>query len=854
MKRVSLLTFTLMFLVIGGARAGYITPDLSAQLDKMSGDEFISSVVMLESKVDIAALNSELNRMHATREYRHEVVVRALMKKARDTQGGLVAYLESGIAEGRVRDYRTLWIDNLVVVDATKEFVEQMSNRVDVGDMYLDYEIENIQPVSENAAPEKLIASIEEGLERINAPLAWARGYTGAGRLVSHLDTGVDGNHQALSARWRGTHAPSSECWYDPVTGTTFPFDSGGHGTHTMGTICGYQTNTDDHIGVAYDAEWISAGVIDRVDIPTTIADAITAFQWTADPDGDPGTVDDVPDVNSNSWGISPIYHSDYLPGGACDNMFWSALDGCEAAGVVVVFAAGNEGASPPNAIRNPANRASSPYDSFCSGAIDGADYGNDPIAYFSSQGPAPSACGSETTKPEVSAPGVDVRSSYPGGGYTTMSGTSMACPHVAGAVAVLRQADPNATSEQVKFALMQSAQDLGSTGEDNTYGWGLIDLDAALDVLGASGCWWELNCSVNDPPAIIPPEGGSFSFDASLTNHCDSTRSVDVWTMARLPGGFVYGPVLQFNNVPFGPDQVRSVTGMTHYVPAGAPEGSYEYRIYFGDYPSAPEDSCSFNVYKQGEGGGGPYSVLILLSDYSTSEAGNASSALLADGRFTGVDVMDVSTSTPILDDLLPYDVVQVWSNYPFADAAAIGDVLADYVDLGGAVVLSQFSFTSSWAIGGRIMSDYSPLGVGYNYLVPVSLGTYDPSHPIMAGVSTLTEGAYSVDAPVQPDGDVIASWDNGNPCVAVNSAAPRVVALNMYFGVTYFQIGGDWDILLPNAAAYAGDNSFMRVTGSENNDFVTLPGSDRQTVTGGKGLKTDSPATVGSPGSMVR
>lgn len=482
MKRAFLLAFALMFIAAGGTRAGYITPDLDAQLEKMTPAETITVIVMLEDRVDIRALKSELYEMHTTRAERHEIAVTTLMQKAEETQGDLLAFLEEGKTAEEVIDYHNLWISNIVIVEATKDFVEQLANRVDVSDIYLDYEIERVKPVSVSDA-QGAIASIEEGLQRIKAPEIWAMGYTGAGRLVCNLDTGVHGSHAALTDRWRGNTEPWEECWYDPVTGTDYPFDAGSHGTHTMGTICGYQENTDDHIGVAYEAEWIAAGVIDRVDIPTTIADALTAFEWAADPDGDPGTTDDVPDVCSNSWGISPIYHGSYLPDGPCDQMFWEVLDGCEAAGCVVVFAAGNEGTS-TNAVRNPANRAVDPYNTFSIGAIDGSDYGNDPIAYFSSRGPVPAECGDYTTKPEVVAPGVDVRSSVPSG-YSTMSGTSMACPHAAGAVAVLRQVNPNATGDEIKAALMESAMDLGAEGEENTYGWGLIDLEQAFYILG---------------------------------------------------------------------------------------------------------------------------------------------------------------------------------------------------------------------------------------------------------------------------------------------------------------------------------------------------------------------------------
>ena len=102
--------------------------------------------------------------------------------------------------------------------------------------------------------------------------------------LVATLDTGVDGNHPALASRWRGVADPRYAghpewAFFDPVTGQTFPFDSGSHGTHTMGTVCGGAPG--DEVGVAPGAQWIHAGVIDRVGISQTVADAI-APSWSA--------------------------------------------------------------------------------------------------------------------------------------------------------------------------------------------------------------------------------------------------------------------------------------------------------------------------------------------------------------------------------------------------------------------------------------------------------------------------------------------------------------------------------------------------------------------------------------------
>ncbi|MBD3170427.1 MAG: S8 family serine peptidase, partial [candidate division Zixibacteria bacterium] len=299
------------------------------------------------------------------------------------------------------------------------------------------------------------------------------------GILVSSLDTGVDGNHPAVFDRWRG-HDPRYQdhpewAFHDPITNQPFPFDDGYHGTHTMGTICGRAESTGDTIGVAPDAEWITAGVVDRGgDLPTRMQRYLLAFQWNIDPDGNPSTTWDVPAVCSNSWG----HAIGSMPGGNCDDWYWETLDNMEAAGVCVVFAAGNEGSQ---GLRNPAVRATDNYNSFAVGAVDANTTGY-PIAGFSARGP--SICtpdGSEAIKPEVSAPGVSVRSCIPGNSYNTLSGTSMACPHVAGAVALIKQANPNLAPEQIKQILMDTAVDLGPTGEDNDYGWGIIDVYQAV-------------------------------------------------------------------------------------------------------------------------------------------------------------------------------------------------------------------------------------------------------------------------------------------------------------------------------------------------------------------------------------
>lgn len=303
-------------------------------------------------------------------------------------------------------------------------------------------------------------------LKLLNVPYLWNKGYNGKGRLVCSFDTGVEKDHPALSSKWRGNHAPASSAWFSNATTNTIPIDRSGHGTHTMGIMVG--ASVTDTFGVAPGAEWITAGVIDQGrSLSATISDILQAFEWTLNPDGDTSTTDDVPDVISNSWGIRKGL---FAP---CDETFNVVIDNVEAAGIVVVFAAGNEGPG-TRTLRSPADRASTPINCFAVGAVDNSKT----IWYKSSRGP--SSCNREI-KPEVVAPGVCIWSLYKGGGYEYMSGTSMAVPYIAGLAVLYRQYDPDASVEVIKNAIINSCTDLGSPGEDNTYGYGLPDASRLL-------------------------------------------------------------------------------------------------------------------------------------------------------------------------------------------------------------------------------------------------------------------------------------------------------------------------------------------------------------------------------------
>ena len=447
------------------------------QIDE--NEEIISVLVYLKDQVDLDEINHKMKTKSATLQERHELTVVSLQETAYNSQPELVKYLSELQAQNFIKEFKPFWISNVIRVDTYQSVVDNLINHDDVLKIYPNFEIELIEPTYEGSDGKSGDREdIEIGVEAIRAPEVWEMGITGEGVLVATIDTGVDGNHPALADRWAGVADPNYEghpewAWFDPYAGQNdFPYDSGSHGTHTMGTVCGGEPG--DQIGVAPGSYWISAGAIDRGGgIPTTVADAIESFEWMIDPDGDPSTNWDVPDVCSNSWRVTTGHG--YPP---CDDLFWSYLDACEAAGTVIIFSAGNEGYG---GLGRPSDRATDDYRTFAVAAVDANDP-DWPIASFSSRGPT--YCtpdGSEAIKPDISGPGVDVRSSIPGGGYGYKSGTSMASPHINGVVALMREAAPDISVEEIKEIIYQTAYDLGDPGEDNDFGWGMIDAYKAV-------------------------------------------------------------------------------------------------------------------------------------------------------------------------------------------------------------------------------------------------------------------------------------------------------------------------------------------------------------------------------------
>ncbi|MEW5795856.1 MAG: S8 family serine peptidase [Candidatus Zixiibacteriota bacterium] len=428
---------------------------------------------------------------------------------------------------------RRFWIVPAYQVTLSPGDIKTLAAMPDVANIVPDQPVDLIEPVEIKSAQSAAMTSSVH-VRLMNIPYLWGRGITGLGRLVCSFDTGVEKDHPALSGNWRGNHAPLSSAWFSTISPDDTPYDKADHGTHTMGTMVGIEGT--DTIGVAPGAEWITAGVIDQgKSLSGTFADILSAYQWALDPDGNPATTDDVPDVILNSWGVPASLFS------PCDQTFFAAIDNVEAAGIVCVFSAGNEGPA-GSSLRNPASRASSPLNAFAVGAVDNSKV----IASFSSRGPG--GCGLTEVKPEIVAPGVNVRSASKAGGYKLMSGTSMAAPFIAGLVALCRQYNPDATVEEIKWAIINSAEDLGPAGEDNAYGFGLPDASRILNYLTdpVAPHFRLAGYAIGGDGVGLP--GETFDLRFTLTRTTGSVESVDAAVIA--PSGS--GVTMLSNSVTF--------------------------------------------------------------------------------------------------------------------------------------------------------------------------------------------------------------------------------------------------------------------------------------------------------------
>lgn len=417
--------------------AGKIDPAL---LPALARGEMVSAIVTFRQQTDLAAIPGRGQGAG------QQGLIHALQATSQASQQATAALLGVWQTQGQVTRATYFWIFNGLSLTATPAVLQALAARDDVA---------RITPDAIHIVPEALQTGVEPNLVLAGAPALWDLGWRGQGVVVASMDSGVDVNHPDLVGRWRG----GSNSWYDPSgQHPDIPTDLSGHGTWTMGVMVGGAAG-GTAIGMAPDATWIAVKIFD--DAGTSSATTIhLGYQWLLDPDGNPATPD-APDIVNNSWSFGTW---------GCNLEFELDLEALQAAGIVPVFAAGNYGPNAPSDV-SPGNNPAA----FAVGAVDN----NQQIYAYSSRGP--SACDG-TIYPEVTAPGVVIRTSEVNGVYTSATGTSLAAPHVAGALALLRSAFPQADADLLQASLTGAAVDLGAIGADDTFGYGRLDSVAAYN------------------------------------------------------------------------------------------------------------------------------------------------------------------------------------------------------------------------------------------------------------------------------------------------------------------------------------------------------------------------------------
>ncbi len=465
MKKL-ILTALLIGVAVSVSTGATLEQELWVKMASTDADEYIPVYLVMADRVSATEL--ELILEGSSSEVRRDYVVTTLKTKAEETQAEILEYLDTALTEGSATDVRPIWLNNVVSMNAKPDLIQELSLRDDVE--RIAYDVERM--VLCGNAPVTTGRALAWGVEKIGADEAWDDGYNGSGVIVAVLDTGCDYLHTDLvNVMWHNDDNftdgidNDGNGYIDDYYGWNFYNNSknvrggsSGHGSHCAGTVAG-DGSAGTQTGVAPGADIMAVQVLSNG------GSGSEPDVW----DGMGYALDNDANVISMSLGWRQVSNPDRPTWReTCDNLI--------AGGMTLVIAAGNERGTytPPNAVRTPGDVPHV----ITVGSTDSSDN-------YSSPGPVTwqGVTGYEDfpyppglIKPDVAAPGssiVSVRGIT--GGYTTMSGTSMATPHTAGLAALILDAVPGMTNHEVRWCMATSALDRGDPGKDNDYGHGRI-------------------------------------------------------------------------------------------------------------------------------------------------------------------------------------------------------------------------------------------------------------------------------------------------------------------------------------------------------------------------------------------
>ena len=477
-------------LILAASQAAVAHASVDARIfaGRAEGDR-ASFLVVMRDAADVSSAPTIADRLE-----RRRFVYESLRAQAAAAQAPLARRLE----EAGVR-FRSHWLVDVIEVEGDAALAREISTRREVSRIVANAAapLRRPQALPPRAVPRDSGAVADTNITKIGAPTLWSTGFTGAGIVVGVADTGFEWTHPALAGRYRGALGDPSYAWHDAVhdagpgnrcgSDAPQPCDDEGHGTGTAGLAVG-----EGGIGTAPGATLIGCRNMDQGN--GTPARYTECFEWLlapTDSNGDNPRLDLGADVINNSWTCPPS------EGCTDPEILKAVVEAVRAAGVAVVFAAGNDGSM---AAGGPACSTVNEAPAIYAAALSvGATSVDDTLAAFSSVGPV-AADGSSRIKPDLTAPGVSLRTASPGGAYTSsFSGTSGAAPQVTGAIALLWSAAPelegdiDRTEQLLELGavpLRIAASCSGLSGEEvpNPYfGWGRLNIAGAYALIAGT-------------------------------------------------------------------------------------------------------------------------------------------------------------------------------------------------------------------------------------------------------------------------------------------------------------------------------------------------------------------------------